>query len=483
VAELRTAVASGVGWTAAQKWSLRLASVLTFVVLGRLLGPADIGLATLALACLGVIGVVAELGVTTFLVQTESWDEDTRSTAFWTAMALSFAAAGLVVGMAVPLGTLLGQPRLTPVLMALAPILPLTALSAVPMAILQRELRFREIALREMGASLLSAGVGLGLAVSGAGVWALVAQSLTQTAAGTVLVLFMSKWRPTRQVSRVAFSELRRFGGPVLGFNVMLAIRDRLEQFLLGALLGVSALGYWSVAMRLLALLADVSVGVLDSVALPMFAATRDQPERFRRAFEQALASSQVLLVPVLAVLAVVSPVVVPWAFGAQWAPAVLPAQALCLAYGIAGLAYFNRAALLAHGRPGVECLLVGAALVVRLVIVVVVAPHGLTALAWAFSADSLCTVVLGAFALSRTLRLRLRILCRPTGIVVSGSVVTVAALAFVHALAVGPVAGAFSGGALAVAGVAAVMWATNAALLRQLAGDVHQLLRRRVSA
>jgi len=483
VAELRTSVASGVGWAAVQKWSVRLASVLTFVVLGRLLGPADIGLVTLALACLGVIGVVAELGVTTFLVQTESWDEEVRSTAFWTALVLSFAAGGLVAGLAVPLAALLGQPRLAPVLVALAPVLVLTSLSDVPTAILQRELRFREIAVREMVASLLSAGVGVALAVEGAGVWALVAQSLSQAAVGTVMVWRMSAWRPTRSFSRAAFTELRRFGGPVLGFNIMLAIRDRLEQFLLGALLGVSALGYWAVAMRLLALLADVSVGVLDSVALPMFAATRGQPERFRRAFGQALASTQVLLVPVLVVLAVVSPVVVPWAFGPHWTPAVLPAQVLCLAYGIGGLAYFNRAALLAHGRSGVECLLVGAAMATRLVIVVVVAPHGLTALAWAFSADSLCTVVLGAVALRRTLGVQPRALSRPAGIVVSGGLITLAALAFVHLLAAGPVAGAFSGAALALAGVAVAMWAMNATLLRQLAGDVQQLVRRRVPA
>jgi hypothetical protein len=107
------------------------------------------------------------------------------------------------------------------------------------------------------------------------------------------------------------------------------------------------------------------------------------------------------------------------------------------------------------------------------------VAPHGLTALAWVFSVDSLCTVVFGALALSRTLQLRPRILVRPAGIVVSGSVVTVAALAFVHGLALGPVAGAVSAGALAVAGVAAAMWATNGALLRQLARDVQQLVRR----
>lgn len=481
MAELRAAVASGVGWTAAQKWSLKVASVLTFVVLGRLLGPSDIGLATLALACLGVIGVVADLGVTTFLVQTGSWDEETRSTAFWTGIVLSFAAGGLVAGVSVPLAALLGQPRLTPVLMALAPILPLTALSAVPMAVLQRELRFREIAVREMVASLLSAGIGVGLAVVGAGVWALVAQSVSQAAIGTVMVWVMSEWRPTRQVSRAAFTELRRFGSPVLGFNVLLAIRDRLEQFLLGGLLGLTALGYWSVAVRLLALLSDVSVGVLDSVALPMFAATRNQPERFRRAFGHAVAATQVLMVPVLAVLAVVSPFLVPWAFGPHWTAAVAPAQALCLAYGIAGLAYFNRPALLAHGLSKVEFVLVGAALAYRLAIVVVVAPHGLTALAWALSVDSLLTVTFGALALRRWLSVELRSLTRPAGVVVSGVLATGVALAVARAGHLAPFPTALLGGVVVVALVGAALWLTNAALLRQLAGDVRQLVRRRV--
>src|SRR3954471_23993262 len=154
MAEFRTAVAVGVGWTAAQKWLVRIAGVLTFVVLSRLLSPADIGLVALALAFLGVLGVVADLGAATFLVQTRSWDEKTRSTTFWTTLGFSVAATGLVVVLAAPLAGLLGEPRLAPVFQALAPILVLNVTSAVPSAILQRELRFRELALREMAAGL-----------------------------------------------------------------------------------------------------------------------------------------------------------------------------------------------------------------------------------------------------------------------------------------------------------------------------------------
>jgi O-antigen/teichoic acid export membrane protein len=480
MAEFRTAVAVGVGWTAAQKWLVRIAGVLTFVVLSRLLSPADIGLVALALAFLGVLGVVADLGAATFLVQTRSWDERTRSTTFWTTLGLSVVATGLVVALAAPLAALLGEPRLAPVFQALAPLLVLSVTSAVPSAILQRELRFRELALREMAAGLLSAVVGVALALAGAGVWALVGQSGSQALVSAVLVWRMSAWRPTRQVSREAFAELRRFGGPVLAVNVLQSVRDRLEQFLLGALLGVSALGYWTVAVRLLALLVDVSVAVLDSVALPVFAAARTSADRFRRVFDYALSATQVLLVPALAVLAVASPVLLPWLFGSQWDASIPPAQVLCLAYGIAGLAYFNRAALLSHGRSGVELALTAGSLAVHLALVVVVAPLGLTALAWAFAGEATLTVLVGAVALRGTLDIGATTQLRAARVVGCGVVAVGVALGAESVLELGPIAGAVAGVAGALAVLAAGLWLTNAGLLRQLWDDVRRILRRR---
>lgn len=482
MAELRTTVAAGVGWTAAQKWLVRIAGVLTFVVLSRLLSPADIGLVALALAFLGVLGVIADLGAATFLVQTRSWDEATRSTTFWTTLGLSVLASACVVVVAGPLASLLHEPGLTPVVRALAPILVINAASGVPSAILQRELRFRELALREMVSALVAAVAGVGLAVAGAGVWALVAQSGVQAFVASVLVWRMSTWRPTRQVSRTAFTELRKFGGPVLAINILQSVRDRLEQFLLGALVGVAALGYWTVAVRLLALLVDVSVAVLDSVALPVFAAARTTPDRFRRAFEAAQASTQMVLVPALALLAVGSPVLLPLAFGPHWGPAVVPAQVLCLAYGVAGLAYFNRAALLAHGRSGVELGLTSASLVIHVVLVVAVAPLGLTALAWAFTGEALVTVLLGAFALRRTLGVDPGTLARAARVVGCGALAVAAALLAMHVVPLGPIGAVLTGLAVTAAVLAGTLWWTNAELLRQLADDGRRLLGRRTA-
>lgn len=95
----------------------------------------------------------------------------------------------------------------------------------------------------------------------------------------------------------------------------------------------------------------------------------------------------------------------------------------LCLAYGSAGLAWFNRAALLSHGRSGVELGLTATALVVRLCLVVAVAPLGLTALAWAFVGEAVVTVLLGSIVLGRTLDLGPATLARAVRVAGSGVV------------------------------------------------------------
>jgi O-antigen/teichoic acid export membrane protein len=482
VVDFRTQVAVGVGWTALQKWLVRLTGLLTFVVLSRLLTPAEIGLVALALAVVWMLGVIADLGASAFLVQTRDWDDTTRNTVFWTALAASVAAMSVLMAGSAPLAALLGEPRLRPVLLALAPVLVLNAAGAVPTAVLTRELRFRQLALREGCATVAGAAIGVLMAFGGAGVWSLVAQTAVQATVACALVFWSSRWRPGVAVSGTALRQLGRFGGPLLGVNVLQSLRDRGELFLLGSLLGVDALGYWTVAVRLLGVVADLSVAVLDVVALPVFAARRDEAARFARAFESAVSSTQVLLVPALVVLAVTSPVLVPWAFGEVWQPAVLPAQVLCLGYGVAGLAYFNRAALLAHGRSGTELALTAPLLAVHTAMVIVIAPFGLTALAWGGAAEALLSVLVGALVLRGTVGITPRSLDRGSRVVVSGAVASVVGLAVADVVPGGTLVATLVGTVAALAFFALLLWVTNAELVRQVKADARRMVQGRTA-
>ena len=104
------------------------------------------------------------------------------------------------------------------------------------------------------------------------------------------------------------------------------------------------------------------------------------------------------------------------------------------------------------------------------------VAPLGLTALAWAFSAEAAGTVLLGAGVLRRTLGIGPATLGRAAVVVGCGALAVAAGLGAIAAVDLGPVAGVLLGGAVTVVVLGLGLWGTNAPLLRELAGDVHRL-------
>jgi O-antigen/teichoic acid export membrane protein len=406
VTEYRRRVLVAVGWTALQKWTLRVAGLLTFIALARLLTAEQIGLVALATAVTGIVGVLADLGISTYLVQAPQVDRRASSTAFWLSLGLSTVGTVIVLLLAGPLASLLGDPRLAPVMRVLSVNLVITGLTSTPVALLVRDLEFKLLAKREIISGLISAVIGVGLAVDGAGVWALVAQNVSQSVIALALIWGYTPWRPIAAFSRTTAVAVIRFGGPLLIAQLVQAVRDRLEQFLLGTLAGVGTLGYWTVATRVLDVLTQVTVSILDMVALPVFARARDHVDRFARTFETATTLSVAMLGPAVAVLAVVSPVLIPAVFGPDWRPAVVPAQILSGAYAIGSVAYFNQTAFVSQGKVVTQLVLTVVGFCSHLLVVLVAAPHGLVPLAIGMVIEAGFVVGLGAV----TLRWRLSV-------------------------------------------------------------------------
>ncbi|MGY1652031.1 lipopolysaccharide biosynthesis protein [Geodermatophilus sp. SYSU D01119] len=474
---LRTRVIRGVGWTAVQRWVVRGTTFVTFVALSRLLTPEDIGVVALALAITTAFTVFVDLGMSDFLVRSDDSEEArTTSTVFWLQMGLATCIAVPLAVFAGPLSAAVGSPGLAPVLRVLCFLLPLYAAAAVPAALLHRHLSFAALAARDIAAAVAGGVVGVGSALLGAGVWSLVAQSYVHATVSLVTVLARTRWRPRFAVSSEVTGRVLRFGAPLVGVQVMQTLRDRADAFVIGGVAGAEALGLWTVAARLLSVVAEVSTSVMDTVALPVFSRVRDDAERFRTAHATAVAYSMALLTPALLVLLVTSPVLVPFFFGAQWTSAVPLAQVLCLAYAVSGLAYLNRPTLVARGKVGLEFALTGGGALLHVVVVSVAVSGGLTVVAWAAVGEAVIATAAGALVLRWSLGLRPPVPLRAFGTLAAGAAGGAAGLG-VHLADLGRWTGLALSTTAAVAAFAVVMWVTNAALVRELSADARRLL------
>jgi O-antigen/teichoic acid export membrane protein len=379
---LKTLMLRGASWSAAQRWISRLAAMAAFVVLSRLLQPSDFGLVALASSVIAVLQLVSEGGFSTYLVRATSISSRTISTAFWTALTLSVVCAAAVLGVAPLLARAFGEPGLSPVLMVLSISVIITGLGSVQSALLSREMAFKKLAQQQLAAGLSSTVVALALALAGAGVWALVAQSLVLAVVSTSALWLSSSWRPSREWDWSESKKILSFSWKVLAASLLQQFRDRGEQFIIAGIGGTVLLGYWTIASRILQIMMDLTVTVLQSVTLPVFSRIREDPERLRRGYRQVLTATAVIVTPVVVIVSQTSEGLVPLVFGPQWLPTAHAASLVTLG----GLAWamnsFDRSLYQSFGRPGVDLILSAAIAVVQVVAVFLATPHGLTALA-----------------------------------------------------------------------------------------------------
>ncbi len=408
--------ASGVLWMTGQKWVSRAAGMLTIVVLTRLLSPTDFGLVAVAMSVVPFVYLLSDLGFTAYLVQVEDPRPRDFSTAFWYSAGSSLALA-LILGMAGrPLERLLDAPGLAPVMWGLAPAVLFVGLGAVPAAVLRRQLRFRAVALQTVIAATVGQVVAVAAALAGTGVWALVLQTVVTQAVTTALGWRSAGWKPTLEFSWSEFVRMFRYGASVVNVEVVALLRTWAENAIIVAHLGLTAMGYLSIAQRLVQVAQDLTASAVTPVTTVVFAQIRADRPRLSAAYLRSQAVVYAVVVASMMIIVSAGPSVTQVVFGSGWDESVVQAQALALAGILTAGAALDHGLLYGLGRPG---LWLGYAVVVdaaTVAVTAVLASRGLGAVALGFVGVALGATLLRWPMVSKQLRLPVRVVALQFG-------------------------------------------------------------------
>lgn len=405
---------SGVLWMTAQKWATRLLGFVTIAVLTRLLSPADFGTVAAASTVLPFFFLLADLGFAAYIVQAPRTDQRMLSTAFWFSMSAGIVLCAVMVALAPTFGALFHDDGVVPIIQALSLWVIFTAFGSVPLAILRRDMRFSVIAAQGAAGALAAQIAAIALAFSGAGAGALVAQSLIAPAVTSILAWVTTRWRPTRAFVRSEFVTMARFGGNVLGVEFVAMLRALGEAAIITATLGVTSFGFMTIAQRLVQVVQDLTGSAIVPVTQVAFAKIRDEPDRLVGAYLRALRLTYLALAMPLTVVAVGAPLLVPLIFGDGWDQSHRVAQILALAGTLTVGAWLDHGLFYGIGRPGtwfVYALLIDG---VTVTATVLLAPLGLTAVAWGFLAVCVVATVTRWFVTARVLRTPVRVIAGP---------------------------------------------------------------------
>ena len=354
-ARLRVYTVRGLFWSGVQRTGGQAIGLAAFIVLSRLLPPSAFGVLALANVYLLVVLLFVEQGVNQAIIQRHSLSPDHLDAAFSVTLALAALLMLLTVTLAGPIARIFNAPTLEPVLRWLSLTLLLSGLRATQTAFLQRQLRFRDLAVRATVAEGIGGGVGIAMALAGLGVWSLVGQALARGLAGVVVLWRVSTWRPRFRIDFLPLREVTQFGLPVLGDRLLALVQGKADDLVIGLMFGATALGYYAVGYRMLTYVTTLLAGTIQTVALPVLSRLQQDLGRFRHALLAMWEYLALGAFPVFVGIAFVSPGIVPVLFGPGWTPSIPVMQVLALAGAVKMLPLATSTALVARGRPGLQ--------------------------------------------------------------------------------------------------------------------------------
>lgn len=405
---LREKTARGVAWSAVQIWGTRVSTTVVFALLARLLAPEEIGLAALATALVSFFALFGEQGFTHALVQRADLEPEHLDSAVWFAFGTGVVLLVLLQLAAQPLAAALGQPQLEPLLRWLSLNFLFGAGKSAPMALLKRELRFAPFAVRSLCATAVGGVAGVWAALAGLGVRALVVQSLVQTGVSAVALWTACGWRPRLRFSSRHLRELVPFSTKALGHEVLSYSNRHADDFLIGALLGPVALGYYAVAYRVLTALMELFSRTISTVTLPAFARVQDDHGRLRNGLYAASRLCALSAFPAFLGVGALAPELTEIVFGPQWADSVAVMRPLAVVGALQSIMFFNGNVMMAVGRAGWNVALdaAGAALNLAAILLAISMGWGILGVSLALAARWLLFFPLPLLALRRLVQL-----------------------------------------------------------------------------
>jgi PST family polysaccharide transporter len=259
--------------------------MVSTMILARLLTPRDFGLVAMVTTVTSFLGVFKDAGLSIATVQRERITHAQVSNLFWINIAVS-AVTALTLATAAPvIARFYHTPRLIGITLCLSITFLISGSTIQHQALLKRQMRFKAMALIEVGSITVGVLVGVVMALLGYRYWSLVGLSLSTETTGLLLTWSISRWRPQLPVRGSGIGPLVSFGANRVTGDFIASLARGSDNLLIGRFYGSAAVGLYSRASVLLIRPLEQFLSPINAVFIPALSRLQSQPLRYRSTF------------------------------------------------------------------------------------------------------------------------------------------------------------------------------------------------------
>jgi O-antigen/teichoic acid export membrane protein len=352
------------------------------VILARLLLPEDFGAIAIITVFISLAQVFVQSGFNTALVQNKEANEVDFSSVFYLSLAVAAILYVIIYFSAPYIANFYEQPILTSALRVLSITLFIGAFNSIQNAFVARNMLFKRLFVSSLGAIIISGAIGIITAYNGLGVWALVAQQLSNQLSISIILWFTVKWRPQLVFSFRRVKTLFEYGSKLLVSSLIDTFYRDLRTLIIGRMYTPEMLGFYNRGQQFPNVIVTNIDGSIQSVMLPVFSAEQDNIKRVKGMMRRAIVTSSFLIFPMMIGMAVVAEPLVEIVLTDKWLPAVPFLQIFCITYSLIPIHTANLQAIKAMGRSDIFLRLEIIKKVIGLIVLVTSLPFGVYAIA-----------------------------------------------------------------------------------------------------
>lgn len=351
---IKQKAASGMVWTALQKYSTMFIQFISGIILARLLTPYDYG----CIGMLSIFMVLAEAfidgGFGSALIQKKAPSQVDYSTIFFWNIGMAFLMYAILYVSAPAIARFYSIPILSSVLRVQGLVLFIYAFNIVQRNQLRKKLNFKVLSIVTVSTSIISLIVTVFMAYKGFGVWSLVTQNLITASIPAIVFWFFIKWRPTLSFSWSSFKELFSFGLYMFLAHLLNQFSQKIQGLLIGRIYNPTTMGYYSKAEGTEKLASHSISGIMTQVTYPLYAEVQDQKAVLQNMIKRITMTLAYITFPLMFILLLCAKPIFVLLYSDKWLQSVPYFQVLCLA-GLAGcLQAVNLQAISAIGKSKV---------------------------------------------------------------------------------------------------------------------------------
>lgn len=330
---LANSTVRGIVWNFSDMLLRRGLMAVTTLVLSYFLQPADFGLVSMMSLFLVVLGGLMDSGLKEALIRRKHLSVRLLNTTLWASVGLGCFAYALLYCLAPWVAIFFSEPHLVNFLRIAGLVILFNALQTAPAARLTQSLDFRALMRISLPSSGLSCLIALLLACLGAGVWALIVQTLAAAAISAILTWVAAGWMPRCKIDCKPLVALYRFGYKLFLSNIVALSVRNLVPSMLGKFLGPVNAGYYYFVDKIMEMIMGQLVYSVQNVIYPSFSKISTEKLRLREGYRRAIEVMVFLVGPILTIGAALADPLFEFFFSPSWLPAAGTFKWLCFAY------------------------------------------------------------------------------------------------------------------------------------------------------